>query len=658
MELYTLPKLEDITDIDLTKILSQKSASETTKSFYESSSETDDEFRMSYERNDITGITNNNVVNSHNANIVNNNNNNNITKSKFNSTTSLPFNRTTSDTTNNLVKLSKYATTTLEEDIKSERNQMLTKINNRMYNKINEAMNDNNNNNSCEEVTNDVYKTPTSNENNDNDDSGMMRNRKPISDLRRRPQSSRPSLSKRRLTQESIISNFPFRASAHRSQIFPIVDTDTYASRLSSARGSVCPSLPLSYVSTKEANPRASTDESSLSSPGLLSSLINDNSGDAISHDYKSVESTTTNNIGRRIDEKDVNFNIVHNMLTGIKVSCQSIGSEPTPSRATVSHPTIDKYIFDTKGNLMGKNVQNFESYGFKFKDYFGSKFQQIRETFNISNKDYLESLTSQYVLNELNSPGKSGSFFYFSKDYKYIIKTIHHSEHIHLRENLSKYVEYINDNPQTMLCQYYGLHRVKLPRSFKHRISNRKIYLVVMYNVFPPMAKIDLTYDLKGSKLGRFTNVNNERYENKIRKDINWVQEGEKIIFRTRQDKAKFTSQLWRDVNLLAQMNTMDYSLLVGIHYKHPQEGSTRSSTTDLLDATYDSVISNDQMIYYVGIIDCLTNYSFVKKLETLVRSINHKTMNISAIPPDTYALRFYKFIESSTEVMGESTI
>ena len=232
-----------------------------------------------------------------------------------------------------------------------------------------------------------------------------------------------------------------------------------------------------------------------------------------------------------------------------------------------------------------------------------------------------------------------------------------------HLRENLPKYFKYINDNPHTMLCQYYGLHRVKLPRSFKHRISNRKVYLVVMYNVFPPLVQIDLTYDLKGSKLGRFTNVNNEKYENKIRKDLNWIQEGEKIIFKRRQDKAKFTSQLWRDVNLLAQMNTMDYSLLVGIHYKNSQEIPSLSSSlsSQSLIASYrldsDSVISNDQMIYYVGIIDCLTNYSIVKKLETLIRSINHKTINISAIPPDNYALRFYKFIEKSTEVVGENS-
>ncbi|CAL9732751.1 phosphatidylinositol 4-phosphate 5-kinase Mss4p [Monosporozyma unispora] len=646
MELYTLPKFEDIAEIDLTKILSQKSTAETTKSFYESSSETDDDFGMSNEKFNVTDTTNNN------ATIINNNT---TIRQLSKSTTSLPYNGPTVDPIKKLIKLSKYATTTLEEEIKSQK-RSTTKLNNHIHNKVNDTIisNETNNNNN-----DNINMTTTSN---DNDDYIIKNNRNSISDSKRRPQSARPSQMNRRLTQESIITNFPFRASAHRSQIFPIVDTSTYRSILSSAGGSICPSSSSSSSSTTTPNRNASAISLPLS-PRSLSSLINHNNRDTTSHDYKSVQSTMSNNIGRRIDEKDVNFNIVHNMLTGIKVSCQSIASDPTPSKTTSTHPTIDKYIFDTKGELLGKNIKSSESYGFKFKDYFGSKFLQIRETFNITNNDYLESLTSQYVLNELNSPGKSGSFFYFSKDYKYIIKTIHHSEHIHLRENLPKYFKYINDNPHTMLCQYYGLHRVKLPRSFKHRISNRKVYLVVMYNVFPPLVQIDLTYDLKGSKLGRFTNVNNEKYENKIRKDLNWIQEGEKIIFKTRQDKAKFTSQLWRDVNLLAQMNTMDYSLLVGIHYKNSQEIPSLSSSlsSQSLIASYrldsDSVISNDQMIYYVGIIDCLTNYSIVKKLETLIRSINHKTINISAIPPDNYALRFYKFIEKSTEVVGENS-
>jgi hypothetical protein len=55
---------------------------------------------------------------------------------------------------------------------------------------------------------------------------------------------------------------------------------------------------------------------------------------------------------------------------------------------------------------------------------------------------EYLLSLTGKYVLSELGSPGKSGSFFYFSQDYRFIIKTIHHTEHKFIRQVLKNYFE------------------------------------------------------------------------------------------------------------------------------------------------------------------------------------------------------------------------
>ncbi|KAI3479973.1 hypothetical protein L1887_57960 [Cichorium endivia] len=40
--------------------------------------------------------------------------------------------------------------------------------------------------------------------------------------------------------------------------------------------------------------------------------------------------------------------------------------------------------------------------------------FRELREHFHLDAADYLLSLTSKYILSELGSPGKSGSFFYF----------------------------------------------------------------------------------------------------------------------------------------------------------------------------------------------------------------------------------------------------
>jgi 1-phosphatidylinositol-4-phosphate 5-kinase len=93
--------------------------------------------------------------------------------------------------------------------------------------------------------------------------------------------------------------------------------------------------------------------------------------------------------------------------------------------------------------------------------------------------------------LSELASAGKSGSFFYYSRDYRFIIKTIHHTEHKFMRKILKEYHDHVSSNPDTLLCRYYGLHRVKLPHG-------RKIHFVVMGNVLPPNKDIHETYDLK----------------------------------------------------------------------------------------------------------------------------------------------------------------
>ena len=156
-------------------------------------------------------------------------------------------------------------------------------------------------------------------------------------------------------------------------------------------------------------------------------------------------------------------------------------------------------------------------------------------------------SLTNKYILSELNSPGKSGSFLYYSRDYRFIIKTIHHSEHKFMRKVLKDYyqvsyraedgelfvgkapftdirmsiyiIKHVCDNPNTLLCRYYGLHRIKLPRG-------RKIHFVVMGNVFPGNKDIHETFDLKGSMFGRLTSEEViAKTPHAVMKDQNWVQ-------------------------------------------------------------------------------------------------------------------------------------
>ena len=55
---------------------------------------------------------------------------------------------------------------------------------------------------------------------------------------------------------------------------------------------------------------------------------------------------------------------------------------------------------------------------------------------------DYLDSLTKKIALYELRSPGKSGSFFYYSLDMRFIIKTVTEAEAEFLRSILTNYYQ------------------------------------------------------------------------------------------------------------------------------------------------------------------------------------------------------------------------
>lgn len=186
--------------------------------------------------------------------------------------------------------------------------------------------------------------------------------------------------------------------------------------------------------------------------------------------------------------------------------------------------------------------------------------FRHLRAKFKLDPADYLMSLTSKYILSELGSPGKSGSFFYFSRDYKYIIKTIHHSEHKFLRKILKEYYSHVEQYPNTLLSQFYGLHRVKVP-------YGKKIHFVVMNNLFPPHRDIHQTFDLKGSTIGRdFKEEDLEKNPRATLKDLNWLRRNLHLEFGP-EKKRVFFDQMEKDVELLQRLKIMDYSMLVGIH-------------------------------------------------------------------------------------------
>jgi hypothetical protein len=198
--------------------------------------------------------------------------------------------------------------------------------------------------------------------------------------------------------------------------------------------------------------------------------------------------------IGTRVAEGHQNYALMYNMLTGIRVSVSRCNAKLDRNLSYVDFRAAHKMTFDVTGNELTPSSK----YDFKFKDYAPWVFRHIRDLFKIDPAEYLMSLTAKYILSELFSPGKSRSFFYYSRDFRFIIKTVHPVEHRFMRKILPEYHDYVKNNPNTLLTRIYGLHRVKLP-------YHKKIHFVVMANLFPPDKEIHETYDLKVCSYTRY---------------------------------------------------------------------------------------------------------------------------------------------------------
>lgn len=383
--------------------------------------------------------------------------------------------------------------------------------------------------------------------------------------------------------------------------------------------------------------------------------------------------------VGNKVSEGHVNYAAAYYMLTGIRVSVSRCNAKVDRQLTDEDFTARHKLAFDISGNELIPSSK----YDFKFKDYSPWVFRHLRELFKLDPADYLMSLTSKYIVSELSSPGKSGSFFYFSRDYRFIIKTIHHSEHKMLRKILKDYYHHVKNNPNTLISQFYGLHRVKLP-------FGKKIHFIVMNNLFPPHHDLHRTYDLKGSSLGREFIPKHSTSTSHVLKDLNWIKNHESLKLGPVKAK-RFIDQLEKDVALLKRLNIMDYSLLVGIHDKEIGDSKRQSlyvfepntsgmnasalrkavnsisptevNTVDLLADTFgqrDLYFYNDDggfqatdannepltEIYYLGVIDCLTPYTFYKRIETFWKELSHTRSTISAIPAVEYGDRFFHFM------------
>merc|ERR1712228_97542 len=182
-----------------------------------------------------------------------------------------------------------------------------------------------------------------------------------------------------------------------------------------------------------------------------------------------------------------------------------TINPTDTFNTTYTSMDTMNDPRFDHEEMYEHENDKDIKDQGVPFKDYAPHVFRYLRQQiYGISDNEYLQSVGFQNEeqrnsVKEKFSEGRSGAFFFFTHDSKYIIKTVTKAEASLLLKILPTFVKHYAKNPNTLINRFFGLHSLTM--------YNLVLYFVVLENVFVAGSKPHECYDIKGSWIDRHTN-------------------------------------------------------------------------------------------------------------------------------------------------------
>ncbi|RLN32340.1 hypothetical protein BBJ28_00022508 [Nothophytophthora sp. Chile5] len=266
---------------------------------------------------------------------------------------------------------------------------------------------------------------------------------------------------------------------------------------------------------------------------------------------YKDTERSFKTPAGNEINLQHEQYALTYGMMRGIRDSAGL--QKPFKQRLAMDDfMLVDKKVFPANGQLQ---------HPFKFKDYSPDVFRQVRRRFGIDLADYMLTLSGDFNFIEFMSNSKSGQFFFYSHDGRFMIKTQTKDESKFLRRILPHYYKFVMENPNTLVTRFYGMHRVKM-----HHLR-RKMHFVIMASVFDTPLEIHARFDLKGSRVGRRASPEeHQRGSAGVLKDVDLLDKGFLLQMGAAR-RAMFLVQLRKDVEFLKRMKIMDYSLLIGVH-------------------------------------------------------------------------------------------
>ncbi|KAJ8260124.1 hypothetical protein GJAV_G00177320 [Gymnothorax javanicus] len=328
-------------------------------------------------------------------------------------------------------------------------------------------------------------------------------------------------------------------------------------------------------------------------------------------------------------------------------------------------------------------NKENLPGH-FKFKEYCPQVFRNLRERFGIEDLDYQVSLTRSPPIQ--SGEGQDEELLLISYDRTLVIKQISSEEVEDMHNLLSEYHQHIvTCHGSTLLPQFLGMYRVS--------VDSEDTYIMVMRNMFSHRLVVHTKYDLKGSLVSREASDKEKEKELPTYKDVDFRNNMQKVHV-SEEEKERIMEKLNRDVEFLVRLRIMDYSLLLGIHdvaraereeeeledssYEEeaePENGQVPAPAVGSYGTSPDGIAgylssyrplgpgefepyvdmyavrsatgAPQKEVYFIGLIDVLTQYDTKKKAAHAAKTVKHGAgAEISTVHPEQYAKRFREFI------------
>ncbi|KAK0135039.1 Phosphatidylinositol 5-phosphate 4-kinase type-2 gamma [Merluccius polli] len=335
----------------------------------------------------------------------------------------------------------------------------------------------------------------------------------------------------------------------------------------------------------------------------------------------------------------------------------------------------VNNHLFN-KGNLPGQ---------FKFKEYCPQVFRNLREHFGIEDLDYQVSLARSSPVKD--GEGHGERLLLTSYDRTLVVKKVASEDVADMHHILSEYHQHIvTCHGNTLLPQFLAMYRVS--------VDNEDAYLLVMRNMFSHRLHIHRKYDLKGSLVSREASFKEKVKELPTYKDVDFRNNMQKV-YVSDEEKQKILDKLNRDVEPAAGHSRRGASRVGGgggggggegggeeeeeeeEEDEEEEEEEERengvapvpapgspegiagymSSFKPLGPGEYDPYVdvyavrsavgAPQREVYFMGLIDVLTQYDTRKKAAHAAKTVKHGAgAEISTVHPEQYARRFRDFI------------